>query len=49
MIDLAALSPPVQAGVLVGAVFVEAIVLYVGYGAFEQVAANPIIERIENA
>ncbi|MCU4975698.1 hypothetical protein OB955_23715 [Halobacteria archaeon AArc-m2/3/4] len=49
MIDLATLSPPVRAGVLVGAVFLEAIVLYVGYGVVEQVAADPIIERIENA
>lgn len=49
MIDLAALSPPVQAGVLVGAVLLEAVVLYVGYGALEQVAATPVIERIKNA
>ncbi|MFC4541347.1 hypothetical protein ACFO5R_05340 [Halosolutus amylolyticus] len=45
MIDLASLSQPVQAGVLVGAVLVEAIVLYVGYGALEQVA-KPLVERI---
>lgn len=49
MIDLAAYSPPVQAALLVGAVLVESIVLYVGYGAVEQVAADPIIERIKNA
>ncbi|WP_187433045.1 DUF7512 family protein [Natronococcus pandeyae] len=49
MIDLAALSPPAQAGVLVGAVLLEAVVLYVGYGVLEQVAADPIIERIKNA
>ena len=49
MIDLAALSPPVQAALLVGVVLVEAIVLYVGYGALEQVATAPVIERIRNA
>ncbi|WP_168927091.1 DUF7512 family protein [Natronorubrum aibiense] len=48
MIDFATLSPAVQAGVLVGAVLVEAIVLYVGYGALEQVAAPPVIETIKN-
>ncbi|WP_265109884.1 DUF7512 family protein [Halosolutus halophilus] len=45
MIDFATLSGPAQAIVLVGAVLVEAIVLYVGYGALEQVA-KPLIERI---
>ena len=49
MIDFATLSQPAQAGVLVGAVLVEAIGLYAGYGALEQVAANPVIERIKNA
>ena len=49
MIDLAALSPPVRGGVLVGAVLLEALVLYVGFGAVEKVAARPLIERIENA
>jgi hypothetical protein len=47
MIELVTLSPPVQAGVLVGAVLFEAIVLYVGYGTLEQVAADPIIDRIK--
>ena len=46
MIDLAAL--PLQAGALVGAVLVEAIVLNVGFGALERVAAPPIVERIES-
>ena len=49
MIDFAALSQPVQAGVLVGAVLLEALVLYVGYGVVEQVAADPLIERLKNA
>ncbi|MBZ6496849.1 DUF7512 family protein [Natrinema longum] len=48
MIDLAAYSPPVQAGALVGAVLLEAFVLYVGYGALEQVA-KPLVERIKHA
>ncbi|WP_306060618.1 DUF7512 family protein [Natronococcus wangiae] len=49
MIDLATLSPAVQAGALVGAVLLEAVGLYVGYGALERVAAEPIIESIERA
>ncbi|MFC7212723.1 hypothetical protein ACFQO4_01340 [Saliphagus sp. GCM10025334] len=48
MIELASLSEPVQAGVLVGAVLVEAIVLYEGYGLLERVAAPPLIDAIEN-
>ncbi|WP_207592985.1 DUF7512 family protein [Halomontanus rarus] len=48
MIDLAAYSPAVQAGALVGAVLLEAIVLYVGYGALERVA-TPVVERIKHA
>ena len=49
MIDLAAVSPPVQAALLVSVVLVEAIVLYVGYGVVERVVAPPLIETIENA
>ncbi len=45
MIDLAAYSPAVQAGALVGAVLLEAVGLYVGYGAIEQVT-QPLVERI---
>ncbi|MFC7238464.1 hypothetical protein ACFQS4_09575 [Saliphagus sp. GCM10025317] len=48
MIELASLSEPVQAGVLVGAVLVEAIVLYGGYGLLERVGAPPLIATIEN-
>ncbi|WP_176548335.1 hypothetical protein [Natrinema sp. CBA1119] len=48
MIDLAAYSPAVQAGALVGAVLLEAFVLYVGYGALERVAM-PVVERIKHA
>ncbi|WP_255190911.1 DUF7512 family protein [Natronobeatus ordinarius] len=46
MIGIEGLSPTVQAAVLVGAVLVEAVVLYVGYGAVERVAAPPLIETI---
>ncbi|MDQ2052870.1 hypothetical protein RBH26_20725 [Natronolimnohabitans sp. A-GB9] len=48
MIDLAAVSAPVQATLLVGAVFLQAVVLYVGYGALERVA-TPLIEAITDA
>ncbi|WP_162989808.1 DUF7512 family protein [Natronorubrum halophilum] len=48
MIDLVAYSSAVQAGALVGAVLLEAIVLYVGYGALERVA-RPVIEKITHA
>lgn len=48
MIDLASLSPTVQAGALVGAVLVEAIVLYVGYGVLERVA-TPLVEKLVSA
>ncbi len=48
MIDLAAYSPAVQAAALVGAVLIEAIVLYVGYGALERVA-TPVVEWIKYA
>ncbi|WP_425600942.1 DUF7512 family protein [Haloterrigena alkaliphila] len=48
MIDLAASSSAVQSGALVGAVLLEAFVLYVGYGALERVA-TPIVEKIKHA
>ncbi|SER88453.1 DUF7512 family protein [Natrinema salaciae] len=48
MIDLAANSGAVQAGALVGAVLLEAIVLYVGYGALERIAM-PVIDRVKHA
>ncbi|ELZ09587.1 hypothetical protein NP511_17535 [Natrinema thermotolerans] len=48
MIDLATSSSAVQAGALVGAVLLEAFVLYVGYGALERVA-TPVVERIKHA
>ena len=49
MIELATLPPSVQATLLVGVVLVEAVVLYVGYGAVERLVAPPLIETIENA
>ncbi|SFS10240.1 hypothetical protein SAMN05216559_3688 [Halomicrobium zhouii] len=48
MIEVGTLSPAVQAGVLIGAVLFEAMILYVGYGFVEQVVGNRLIERIEN-
>ncbi|RKD88590.1 DUF7512 family protein [Halopiger aswanensis] len=48
MIDLAAYSSAVQAAALVGAVLLEAIVLYVGYGALERVA-TPVVKWIKHA
>lgn len=49
MIEFAALSPAVQAALLVVAVLVEAVVLYAGYGIVERAVAPPLIETIENA
>lgn len=49
MIDVASLPPVVQAGALIGAVLLEAAILYVGYGAVERAVGPAVIERIENA
>lgn len=49
MIDAIGSSPAVEAVTLIGAVLVEAIVLYVGYGAVERVVGETLIERITNA
>ncbi|ELY82064.1 hypothetical protein C488_00537 [Natrinema pellirubrum DSM 15624] len=48
MIDLTASSSAVQAAILVGTVLLEAVVLYVGYGALERVA-TPVIDRVKHA
>ena len=48
MIDLTAYSSAVQASALVGAVLLEAIALYVGYGALERVA-RPVVDKITHA
>lgn len=49
MIDLATLAPPARAGSLVGAVLVEAVVRYVGFGAIERVADERVVDGITNA
>ncbi|WP_254525649.1 DUF7512 family protein [Natrinema caseinilyticum] len=41
-------SAMADAGLLIGAVLLEAIVLYVGYGAAEEALAEPMVERIKN-
>jgi hypothetical protein len=43
MVGMEMLSGDAQAAVLVGVVLLEAIVLYVGYGALEQVASEYFI------
>ncbi|WP_201293980.1 DUF7512 family protein [Natronorubrum halalkaliphilum] len=48
MIESAALSPLVQATILVGVILVQAVALYVGYGALERVA-TPLIDTITDA
>jgi len=48
MIDVASLPPTAQAGALIGVVLLEAMVLYVGYGAAEQAIGQTLIERIKN-
>ncbi|MEF8820818.1 MAG: hypothetical protein V5A52_00940 [Halovenus sp.] len=47
MIELTA-QPAVQAAVVVGLVFVEALALYVGYGAIEERVAPPVLDAIAN-
>jgi len=48
MIDPASLPPAAQAAALIGVVLLEAMVLYVGYGAAEQAIGDKLIERIKN-
>ncbi|ELY39209.1 DUF7512 family protein [Natronorubrum tibetense] len=48
MIESAALSPPVQAMLLVGVILVQAVALYAGYGILERVA-TPLIDTITDA
>lgn len=45
MIDVASFPAVARAGVLIGAVLVEAIVLYVGYGALTS-ALGPSMKRV---
>jgi len=49
MIDGSSLPPAAQAASLIGVVLVEAIVLYVGYGALEQLVGERLIGRLTNA
>lgn len=43
------LPPLAQAAALVGVVLLEAIVLYLGYGAIERAVGPTLLERIRNA
>jgi hypothetical protein len=50
MVDLAAVASSgagsVDAALLIGAVLLEAVLLYVGYGAVEQVFGNRVVKRL---
>jgi len=47
MIDVATLPPVAQAGALIGAVLLEAIVLYVVYGLAGQAVGQQIVNRVK--
>jgi len=49
MIDLATLPPIINAFVVVGAILVQAVGLYVGYGFLEQVAGPTIGTLLQKA
>jgi len=50
MVDLGAFSSmgagALDAAMLIGAVLLEAAILYVGYGALEQVFGHAVVERL---
>jgi hypothetical protein len=46
MIGLGSSAQMVQAATLVGAVLLEAVALYLGYGALSNAIAEPLVERI---
>lgn len=48
MIEIVSLSPAAQAGVLIGAVLLEAMILYVGYGLAERLVGQRLIDRIKS-
>ncbi len=48
MMGFESLSPIVQAIILVGVILIEAVVLYVGYGAIERVTAPKIRQAIRD-
>lgn len=47
MLDISGLPAAAEAGVLIGVVLLEAIVLYVGYGLAEQAFGSAVIERLK--
>lgn len=47
MLAISGLPAAAEAGVLIGAVLLEAIVLYVGYGLAEQAFGSAVIERLK--
>lgn len=49
MLAVGGYPPVVEAGLLIGIVLLEAIVLYVGYGIVEEVLGDRLIERLKNA
>lgn len=46
MIELTTLPGPIQAMAIVGAVLVEALVLYVGYGLLSHIAKPPLMNAL---
>ncbi|WP_181684634.1 DUF7512 family protein [Halorhabdus salina] len=46
MIGLGSGAQMIQAATLVGVVLLEAVVLYLGYGALSNVVGEPLVERI---
>lgn len=48
MLALLEVPPAVQALLVVGIILVEAVVLYVGYGAVERVLTPHVVERLED-
>ena len=48
MIEFATLSASAQAALVVGVILVQAVILYIGYGALERVLTPSITERIKN-
>lgn len=48
MIEAGALSASIDGAVLIGAVLVEAIILYVVYGVVENVLGQRVINRLRN-
>ncbi|SDK03187.1 hypothetical protein SAMN05216226_11519 [Halovenus aranensis] len=47
MVTFGSYPPAVEAGLLIGAVLVEALVLYVGYGALEGMVGQQLLDRIK--